>query len=347
MFKKTTVLLMSASVIAAIASSLLPSPSVAQAIAPPTLLAQQVPKSPQSNVQELKGFKGIISSLAVSGDGQTLLVGSLVEGITALDLNSRKTLYTVPWIINLHSPIVFSANGQFFAAAQKQEMGLFRAGDGKLIRTLRGHSGTVSAIAISPDNKLIVSASGEDRTIRVWNVDNGELIETLGENVGPVTTIAFNPTGKFFATGSIAESRFIKFWDTETRKLLAPPFQQPGFVYTVAFPPSGKQLVAAVRNFVKVWDLQETPQGIEMKEISSTRVSQLDITLLALAPDGRLAAIGDKAGNVVLYGIATGKIIKTIRAHQGWVLSVAFSPDGKFLFSSGEDKIVKVWNLSP
>jgi WD40 repeat protein len=51
--------------------------------------------------------------------------------------------------------------------------------------------------------------------------------------------------------------------------------------------------------------------------------------------------------NVVLYSIATGKIIKTIKAHRGWVLSVAFSPEGKFIFRSGDDKIVKIWTLSP
>jgi WD40 repeat protein len=310
----------------------------------PTLLAQQ--STPKANFTKVEGFNGVVSSVAIAPDGKTLLVGSAVDGITAVDTASLQKVYTIPIAANPFSEIVISPNGSFFAAADGNVINLFSTDGGSKQRTLQGHQGKISDIAISPDNKTIVSVSGEDRTIRVWDAEQGTLRETIGEGVGPVITVNFSPDGKMFVTGSIADFRQIKFWDTETLKLLKTSPQQPGFIYTVMVTPTGKRLVAGVRNFFRGWDLMETSQGLEMKEVFSVRGPALDFTMLALSPDGRLAASGDKSGNVMLFDVATGKALTTLRGHRGWVLSVAFSPDSKLLYSGAEDGTVRVWDLS-
>ncbi len=52
-----------------------------------------------------------------------------------------------------------------------------------------------------------------------------------------------------------------------------------GYIYSVAITPNGRELVAAVKNFVKVWDLSST------KEILSLKGPQLDINKIAVSPD--------------------------------------------------------------
>jgi hypothetical protein len=54
---------------------------------------------------------------------------------------------------------------------------------------------------------------------------------------------------------------------------------------------------------------------------------------IALSPDDRLVASGDKGGNVILWDLASGKRRKSWRAPSGAVWSLAFSADGKSLIA--------------
>jgi WD40 repeat protein len=40
-----------------------------------------------------------------------------------------------------------------------------------------------------------------------------------------------------------------------------------------------------------------------------------------------------------------GKKLKTFRAHNSWILSVAFSPDGKTIATGSRDTTAKLWSI--
>jgi WD40 repeat protein len=65
---------------------------------------------------------------------------------------------------------------------------------GPLIRTLKGHTDWVAAVAITPDGQRVVSAS-YDRTLRVWNLESGEYSAGFtGE--GSISRFAVGPDGR-------------------------------------------------------------------------------------------------------------------------------------------------------
>lgn len=66
--------------------------------------------------------------------------------------------------------MAFSPNGELLASGSLDDtVWLWQVKDGKLLSTLKGHTGTVFSVTFSPDGSTLPSGSG-DGTVRLWGV---------------------------------------------------------------------------------------------------------------------------------------------------------------------------------
>jgi len=69
---------------------------------------------------------------------------------------------------------------------------------------------TVSAIAISPNDRILASASWDDTT-RLWNLDDGQLIGSPLQHANFVFCVSFSADSKLLATGCWDDNAYA--WD--------------------------------------------------------------------------------------------------------------------------------------
>jgi WD40 repeat protein len=213
-----------------------------------------------------------------------------------------------------------------------------------------GHAKPVTAIAISPNGRWLVSASA-DSTIKLWDLTSGSVLRTLTGHAGSVLCLAVSPDGQWIASGS--EDATVKLWSVTAGgdALTLSGHQKP--VREVAFSADSRQLTSLGIDAVKLWDASSG------REIRSTKFNEQfsDQAVAALSRDGRLAAIGGgytlKGPSLTnsLPGVAifrgsgvSQQPIKIIEAASGRELAsekikgklttlsdLAFSPDGRLV----------------
>jgi len=79
---------------------------------------------------------------------------------------------------------------------------LWRVSDGRLLRTLEGHTDWVNSVTFSPDGQTLASGS-RDSPIRLWRASDGALLRTLKGHTSDVNSVAFSPDGLWLASGNL------------------------------------------------------------------------------------------------------------------------------------------------
>ena len=185
---------------------------------------------------------------------------------------------------------------------------------------LNKHEGSVSIVTYTPDGSKFISGS-QDGTIRIWDTLTGKQI---GENMG-----------KSFDIHKRNEYYDKEIDGDEGHK----------FIHTLSCSPDGKIIVAGGSNkLIYMWDANT--RKLLRKPIIGHRAS---ISHITFTPDGTkiVSSGGDFSDTTIrVWDVNTGKEIgDPIKdAHELWIKSLCYSPDGTRFVTGGADSTIRFWD---
>jgi WD40 repeat protein len=207
-----------------------------------------------------------------------------------------------------------------------------------------GQVGQVQQVKVSPDRKMIASASYDEEhregTIVVRDRQGHMRYAPLKAHHGRITGLAFSPDGKILASAS--RDKTVILWEVATGQADGTPLTDDDEITGVAINKDGTVLASAREDgIVKLWNLKSRD-----KRDTTSLPRGSPSSALAFSPkDAALLASGGRDGRIVLWDTRTKQASKPIEVGTA-VFSMAFSHDGKTIASGNRDGSVKAWDVA-
>lgn len=232
----------------------------------------------------------------------------LQDSVKIWNLKSKSVIRTIPSgyaLCSLFTP----GNRQVLVGTKTGEIEIFDISSSTMIRSIKGHSGAIWSMDISPDGKQLVTGSA-DHDVKFWDFD--------------LTRDDDDEDGTSPLRLTLVPARTLRMSDD---------------VLCVKYSPDNRLLAVALLDAtVKVF------YADTLKFFLSLYGHKLPVMSLDISSDSSLIVTGSADKNVKIWGLDFGNCHKSIFAHDDSIMAIKFVPNTHYFFTASKDKTLKYWD---
>jgi WD40 repeat protein len=247
--------------------------------------------------------------------------------------------------------VVLTADGSTAVTGGRKSIDVWELRSGKVERSMAGHTRDVGAVALTPGDKLLFSAS-EDKTLKLWDFASGNIVDSFEWSQYGISGAAMSKDGRVAVLKDAMNVLTFGVWDLacgELRHTLKTDSYRCGF----AISEDGRFAVTGefddCTGKVRVWDcvtgqviaalaVDDAPHAIAINPSNNAIIfgfcKPMSAEKLLLPTD------------VVIWDWASTSEVRRLGGHTGGVVALTTSGDGTTAVSVGTDLTLRVWDLA-
>ena len=282
----------------------------------------------------------LVNRVTVDAEGRRAATSSSDYTVHLWDLASRARVGVLRGHADDVEDFAFAGEGVGVSASRDQRVIVWDLATGAIRRVIEGHERDVLAVVCSGER---IYTSGDDRTLRVWDLESGRLLQMWGPFEHETDSCAVDPLRGRVVLG--CDDGVLRIFDVETGATLAAvEAHRSGIKKVATSPATGDILSAAYDQQVLVWDAR----GFALKTRLEARRSTWERSF-NWSPDGSRILAGTFDGTVLVWDAASGRCLGEVgEVGRGNVcLNDVSANERGDIATVSDDGLVRLGRLTP